>query len=314
MTVHGADISHRQPVPDFAAFRAAGGRFLFAKCTEGTTFVDPNFGANRKGAHDEGVFFGAYHFARPGDPVAQARWFLAHAALGPGELPLLDMEDQAISDPVGWSAAWVATVKAAYGVAAPDYLNQAFLTGHNWQRLVDLDSGLWLARYDGDPNPTGPTGQWPAIAFKQYSDKGTMPGIPGLIDVDSFNGDETAMRRYGIKAPAPIPHPQPVPHPPVLGWNLPMGHYYGNARGPANCHGGVYPAERAFISNIKRWFVFHGVAKGHFSSTWATSPWCTGDWGRETDAACALWHERFYPHQPEPLQIWGDDYRRLASL
>lgn len=321
MTPLGVDTSHYQPLPDFGAWRAGGQLFNFAKCTEGTSFYDPNYGASRHGTDAVGGLFGGYHFARPGDPVQQANFFCDHAALGPGEVPILDLEDQALAGAgtVNWTLAWVNQVKARYnGTAALLYLNQWWRDHFDWRPLVQANSGLWLAQYDGNPDGGG-SGAWPAVAFKQYSDRGRAPGFGVTLDVDSFNGDEAAARKYGIQgAPPPPPPPPVVQHPDVYAWNLPNGWYYGNLNGPRNCIGANYANGRytanAFVKNIQQWAVFHGCADGVRAADWRTTGWCDGLWQRETDTAIANWHQRFYGGQPQPTQVWSDDYRRLAQL
>lgn len=115
-------------------------------------------------------------------------------------------------------------------------------------------------------------------------------------------------------ASSPAPAPAPVSNPGRLAWVLPAGHYYGNIDGPNASHGGYTVAERAAVKNIQQWFVFHGCVPGVAASAWATSGWADGRWEAETDVACRTWHDRFYPGQVAPTQIWSDDYDRLARL
>lgn len=211
MTVLGIDTSHHNPLPDFAALKRSGIGFVFAKATEGLGFVDPQYAASRAGAHSVGQIFGGYHFARPGDPVAQADYFLAHATPRPGELTELDLEDTAIADPVAFSAAWCERVKARTGAPPLIYLNSWFLGAYDWRPVLAVGDGLWLARYDGQPTG-GPSGIWPVVAFKQFTDRATVPGQPGQVDEDAFNGDLATLVKYAIPQPQP-PAPAPVPAP-----------------------------------------------------------------------------------------------------
>lgn len=108
------------------------------------------------------------------------------------------------------------------------------------------------------------------------------------------------------------PPPAPSGAPGKFGWNLPAGHYYGNVAGPTASHGGYYASERDEVRNIQQWLIYHGCVAGVPASAWATSGWADGKWEGPTDTACRVWHDRFYPGQPYPTQVWRDDYDRLA--
>ena len=93
----GIDVSHHQGLIDWSQVAGSGQRFAFAKATEGSTFVDPNYAFNKSEAEMSGVLFGAYHFARPdaatNDAIVEADHFVDVAQLEPGNLiPVLDIE------------------------------------------------------------------------------------------------------------------------------------------------------------------------------------------------------------------------------
>jgi peptidoglycan hydrolase-like protein with peptidoglycan-binding domain len=50
--------------------------------------------------------------------------------------------------------------------------------------------------------------------MKQYSDKGSVPGVAGPVDVDVFYGSEEQLRACGRSGPVPGPGPVPDPAPP----------------------------------------------------------------------------------------------------
>src|SRR6185437_1931819 len=83
---------------DWAAARAGGVAFAFARVADGVDVVDPAFGESWPGMKAAGVIRGAYQFFRPGeDPLAQAAVFLreieARGGLHQGDLPpALDLE------------------------------------------------------------------------------------------------------------------------------------------------------------------------------------------------------------------------------
>lgn len=216
MGVLGFDRSHFNAEPNFAAFKAGGGGFVICKATEGVGYTDATFAACRAGTEGAGLVFGSYHFARWGDPVAEARYYLSVATPRPGELVALDAEAAipAGVDVVAWSLTFCQTVHAACGAWPLIYMNQTWMAAHNWAAVAAND-GLWLAKYDGVPTG-GPTGQWPVIAMKQFTDRGTVPGEAGTVDVDEFNGDLAALKRYAVPAAPVPPAPTPVPAPPEV--------------------------------------------------------------------------------------------------
>jgi len=115
-----------------------------------------------------------------------------------GRPPTLDLEDEAAAA-VGMDgvvqavSAWLAVVEAACGRRCILY------TGKYWANsyLSDDFSGhpLWLASYN--PEPHMPTG-WQTWAIWQYSETGTVPGVPNPdnTDLNYFNGDENKLRRW----------------------------------------------------------------------------------------------------------------------
>jgi GH25 family lysozyme M1 (1,4-beta-N-acetylmuramidase) len=194
----GCDVSHWQGAPDFTAVRASGREFVVLKATEGASGVDPECAASRSRAHAAGLVVGLYHYARAGDPAAEADRFCRTVGEPAGdEFPCLDWEVP--GDPVGWCRAWLATVRGRLGRAPLLYLNQSLRDGHDWTAVVAGGSPLWLARYDGSPEPV-PAGRWPRLAMKQYSRTGSVPGIAGHVDLDVFYGDVGELRMLGLPA------------------------------------------------------------------------------------------------------------------
>jgi lysozyme len=192
----GIDISHHQGAPDLAAVRRSGRGFVVAKATEGTGWTDPEFAASRARGHAAGLLVGAYHFARAGDPAAEAADFVrAVGSLSPGEFAALDQEVPG-PDPVGWCAAWLTTVRDALGVAPLLYLDRSTRDRFDWTPVVREDVGLWLASWDGSTDAVA-AAPWPVLAMKQYSDRGSVPGVAGPVDLDVFYGTEDQLRAYG---------------------------------------------------------------------------------------------------------------------
>ena len=117
--LHGIDVSGWQGAVDWGAVRRSGRLFAFAKATEGQTFVDSTFGANRVGMAGAGLTLrGYYHFARPdrNSAAAEANHFLRTVGpLGPGEVPVLDLEVAPGPGIGDWAAEWLARVALGTG-------------------------------------------------------------------------------------------------------------------------------------------------------------------------------------------------------
>ena len=114
------DTSRWDGIIDWPAVKASG---LVAgaihKCTEGTSYVDPQYHNNAKGTIAQCVPWSAYHFHRPGyDALKQAKWAITNLGDTPPKLLWDDVETAlaaALAIPKGASAEeWleaVATVK-----------------------------------------------------------------------------------------------------------------------------------------------------------------------------------------------------------
>lgn len=194
--LNGIDVSHWQGSIDWQAVARGGYHFAVLKATESTNYTDPTFAANRARARAAGLVTGAYHFARYGDPIAEAdRFCSAVGSLAAGEFAVLDWEIDA-ADPVTWSRRWLDRVAERLGVRAFVYMNQFHRSKWAWKQIADLGHPLWLAKYDGvtDQPPGGP---WPVTSMKQFTDKGKVPGISGGVDVNVFYGDLKALTKYG---------------------------------------------------------------------------------------------------------------------
>ncbi len=193
----GIDVSRYQPVVDWAKAAQAGVRFAFIKATEGTTHLDNTFGAHWAGAKQARVLRGAYHFFRPQqDGASQARYFLRQLT-DHGELPpMLDVEVADGVSPVALVTgidAWLGVVTAS--LARPIiYTSPAF-----WKSLPSIASiaskaDLCLAAWNV-PAPGAVSG-WSNWTFWQYTNKGSVAGIPGLVDRERFMGGVEQLQAY----------------------------------------------------------------------------------------------------------------------
>jgi lysozyme len=206
--IHGVDVSGWQGQVDWGAVQRSGRAFAFAKATEGATFVDSTFAANRAGMRGAGlVLRGFYHFARPDRNTAEAE--AAHflrtvGPLGPGEVPVLDLEVAPGPGVGDWAAEWLRLVAAGTGRTPILYSYQSYLYTVPTSRLTQYP--LWIAAW-GDDNglvPAAPpkTDRWSTWTWWQYTSKATVPGVSGRVDDSIFAGTLAELGTYGGAAPA----------------------------------------------------------------------------------------------------------------
>ncbi|OXM69321.1 GH25 family lysozyme [Amycolatopsis vastitatis] len=193
----GHDVSGHQGVVDWPAAAGAGAKFTYVKATEGTGFVNPQFGPQYDGAHAAGMIRGAYHFARPdvSGGAQQAEYFIAH---GGGWRPdgttlpgALDIEynpygevcyGKSPADMTAWITDFTRTYLAKVKRSALIYTSTAW-----WKRCTGNTgrfgntNPLWLARYAPAIGEL-PAG-WAKQAIWQFARGGGLPG-----DQNYYNG------------------------------------------------------------------------------------------------------------------------------
>jgi GH25 family lysozyme M1 (1,4-beta-N-acetylmuramidase) len=199
----GLDVSGHQKDVDWPAVARAGATFAYVKATESTTYTNPYFAKQYKGAYQAGLTRGAYHFALPdrSDGTAQANFFVDNggrwAADGRTLPPALDMEYNPYgptcygltpAQMVGWVRAFSDRVKARTGRHPMIYTSTAW-----WAQCTgdSPDFGatnpLWIPRY-GSSLGRLPAG-WNFHSIWQFADQGPLPG-----DQNRFNGTATQLR------------------------------------------------------------------------------------------------------------------------
>lgn len=186
-----------QTVTNWSAVRNAGCEYCYTKLTDGTR-IAPNGegGPYVRGARSVGIAPGGYHYAQPGDPVAQANVFadevIRLGCFGPGNLPpALDIEESGIASKAAFAAAFLRQLQARIGGRAV-----AVYASASW--MVGLDPAsygipgllIWVAAYgrnDGGRYPAAITsaGYWGPWDIHQYTSVGSISGISsGGLDRD----------------------------------------------------------------------------------------------------------------------------------
>ena len=204
------DLSHFDDVQDWDAVKRFGILGVINKATEGPGLIDKTYAIRRAPSRQRGILYGAYHFLRPGDPVAQADHFLevALSVAQPDELLLaLDHEDRNV--PLANAKKWLKRVfdktgrmPVLYsGFLIKQQLGQgrdAFLAKHR----------LWLSHFSSRPKSPP---NWAAPWIIQFTGDGEgpephkVPGIkiPGGIDLNHFGRTPAELNaEWAGKSPA----------------------------------------------------------------------------------------------------------------
>lgn len=193
----GIDVSHWQGVIDWPRVASAGIRFAYLKASQGSTYVDPRFHANREEAQAAGLLVGAYHFAEPAQSVqANLDHFLRVVGkVEPDEMaPVLDLEDRTFRDPprlLAWAQEYLEGLQAETGRFPTLYTSRSFLDGHlaGGSGLPERAS-MWVVRYNGLDHP-GDIQPWDTWSVWQHTNKGQVPGIKAAgVDLDWRNLDD----------------------------------------------------------------------------------------------------------------------------
>jgi lysozyme len=206
----GQDISSFQGIIDWDTYRK-NSNFAIIQATEGVGFTDPQFLRNQSEVRRVRLPHGFYHLCYPqlNQPQAEADYFLTTLkTIQEGEFLALDFEEGA-AQPVAWAKAFLDYVSTRLNGYKPlIYMDLSHMNTYDWSPVVQAGYGLWLAQYNNTPDVTDPLKYWSVIAFHQWTNAQTVPGIPNKVDGDAFFGDNAALAAYGYKVtPPPVLQP-----------------------------------------------------------------------------------------------------------
>lgn len=184
----GCDLSKWNGDVDFRKLAPAVD-FVIIRATNSLKTVDPFFLLNAKGCIDNGIPWGAYHFAGfTADPKAQADRFLSivEKATGKPSMPLvLDVETNSATLPISGGQLEGLCSSFLTSLEAKGYDTALYMSpGFSWffpksHKLGNIK--VWLADYSGKLNPAN---GWPKPYMHQYTDKGQLPGVKTAVDLN----------------------------------------------------------------------------------------------------------------------------------
>jgi GH25 family lysozyme M1 (1,4-beta-N-acetylmuramidase) len=188
----GIDISAYQENVDFAKVKAAGIEVVYIKATEGTGYINPLLKTQYSGAKAAGLKVGFYHFFRAkneANAIQQAQYFVnAVSGLEYDCRLALDIET---SEGIAKAAlstiakAFLDQVKALTGLTPVLYTYSSFISESLNNTLAAYP--LWIANYSN--TAPGSNSIWSTWIGWQYSEKGSVSGITGNVDLDTFTED-----------------------------------------------------------------------------------------------------------------------------
>lgn len=258
MTVHGIDVSSHQPTD----YDLDGVDFVFVKATEGVSYVNPKMRAQADRARRAGLVVGWYHFVRPGDMAAQARYFAEQCASIEGDPLWLDWEDPGVS--CADKDRFLSELKRLRGSTHRIGLYCSVDFWKNHDTTSNAGDALWIAHYGVTAGHPGITAKW---SFHQYTSS------PLDKNVGAFT-DGQALKAWAGKTPAPA-----KPAPPTVD----LSRLVQAARtDPAAKQGHqTYAAGVRLVEAALR-------AEGLLGSTYASD----GSFGSVTVTAYAAWQRR----------------------
>lgn len=207
---HGIDISSHQGGLNVPAIWAD---FVIVKATEDDDYVNPYMVSQAQATLGASKRLGFYHFARPGDAAAQARYFVsAVGALRAKATLWLDWEANAVAQGPGWAKTFLDTVKSLTGATPGIYMNGSAVNGYDWSAVAS-QYPLW---YAGGPNysdygssysdPAVPNvSYWGQPLIYQYTEDGRLPGYSGTLDLNRLRDRAAWDRMIGGGASASAP-------------------------------------------------------------------------------------------------------------
>lgn len=190
--IFGIDISEYQSKIDWPSVNLINEKFpldfVFIRATMGERKRDKRFKENWNAVIDRNKLRGAYHYFRPNEnSIKQAQNFINTVKLLPGDLPpVLDIEERPRSQSmdslkVGLKR-WLDRVEDHYKVKPIVYSGDSYFSDFLEKEFEGYT--LWIANYNFWVEK--PKGHW---NFWQFSEKGSVNGVKGFVDLNMFQGD-----------------------------------------------------------------------------------------------------------------------------
>lgn len=167
--------------------------YVFIRATVGKDRKDLQFKRNWLGAKKNKMIRGAYHYYRPNEnSIEQAELFIKTVTLQKGDLPpILDIEklpkNQSLDSLKVGLKRWLKAVELHYKVKPIIYTGEKYYDDFLKDEFSDYL--FWIANYNFYREKID--SDW---LFWQFTEKASVPGIRGNVDVNIYNGDLEQLR------------------------------------------------------------------------------------------------------------------------
>jgi lysozyme len=198
----GIDVSEYQGKINWVDFDTVEKKypvdFVFIRATVGKDRLDKEFDENWLGAKNKKLIRGAYHYYRPNEnSLEQAALFIKTVSLKKGDLPpVLDIErlpeNQSVDRLKIGLKRWLNTVEAHYKVKPIIYTGERYYDDFLKEEFSDYL--FWIANYNFYQENIEE--DW---LFWQFTEKASVSGIKGKVDVNIYNGDVQQLRFITIE-------------------------------------------------------------------------------------------------------------------
>ncbi len=162
--------------------------FVFIRATVGNDRLDKQFQENWIGARKNRLIRGAYHYYRPNEnSLEQAELFIKTVSLQKGDLPpVLDIEqlpkNQSVKRLKVGLKRWLTKVEAHYKMRPIIYTGEKYYDDFLKEEFSEYL--FWIANYNFYREKM--EDDW---LFWQFTEKASVSGIAGNVDVNIYNGD-----------------------------------------------------------------------------------------------------------------------------
>jgi len=199
--VIGIDVSEYQGLIDWAKVDYVESTFpisfVLIRATAGSDRADMQFKKNWKEAKKQNFIRGAYHYYRPNEnSLEQATLFIKNVQLKKGDLPpVLDIEklpkNQSMDSMKVGLKRWLTKIEKFYGVKPIIYSGENYYT--DFLKKEFREYPFWIANYNFFVEEIKP--DW---LFWQFTEKASVNGISGNVDVNIYNGDSVKLKYLTI--------------------------------------------------------------------------------------------------------------------
>lgn len=189
--VKGIDVSHHNPILDWAEVKRQNINFAYLKATEGITHDDRNYRYNYKLTKENNIKTGSYHFYNFGiSGREQAKHFIRIAKCQSGDLiPAIDVEHSP-ANPYSKDPTFIKSVIKELKVMENELyehygVHPLIYTNTDCYKLYINnsfpDNPIWISSLDKEPSDN--IKNW---IIWQFTHSGELEGIVGDLDLNYF--------------------------------------------------------------------------------------------------------------------------------